>query len=101
MKGMMLQENVTLDEALKKMEEGQMNKDGLAMPPRVIGRPIQPLKLYYFIISHLYLFLVVSSSSGTENQDFDYTSSSEDMVRPLQTPSGILCLAKCRCNVHR
>ena len=30
------------------------------------------------------LLVVVSSSSGTENQDFDYTSSSEDMVRVQQ-----------------
>ena len=34
----MVQENVTLDEALKKMEEGQMaNSQGPALPPRVIG----------------------------------------------------------------
>ena len=38
MKGMMLQDNATLDEALKKMEEGQMaNSKGPALPPRVIG----------------------------------------------------------------
>ena len=35
----MLQENATLDEALKKMEEGQMpNNKGPALPPRVIGK---------------------------------------------------------------
>lgn len=39
MKGMMLQENATLDEALRKMEEGQMaNSKGPALPPRVIGK---------------------------------------------------------------
>ena len=38
MKGMMIQENATLDDALKMMEEGQMpDTQAPTLPPRVIG----------------------------------------------------------------
>ena len=41
MKGMMVQENATLEEALKKMEEGQMpDSEAPTLPPRVIGMHI-------------------------------------------------------------
>lgn len=38
MKGMMVQENTTLDDALKMMEDGQMSTgQAPTLPPRVIG----------------------------------------------------------------
>lgn len=39
MKGMMVQENATLDDALRIMEEGQMpDSQAPTLPPRVIGK---------------------------------------------------------------
>ena len=61
MKGMMLQDNATLDEALKKMEEGQMaNSKGPALPPRVIGKSLRAFveKEVIFSISCMQLFLL-------------------------------------------
>lgn len=54
MKGMMIQENVTLDDALKMMEDGQMpNSQAPAMPPRVIGKPAQ----HIVQMTHMYMYM--------------------------------------------
>ena len=43
----MIQENVTMDDALKMMEEGQMpNSQAPTMPPRVIG-------IYMYMYHHI------------------------------------------------
>lgn len=80
MKGMMVQDNATLDDALRIMEEGQMpDSQAPTLPPRVIGKYIHVTRDLNWV--QLLLSAVVSSSSGTDNQDFNYTSSSEvDMV---------------------
>ena len=76
MKGMMIQENATLDDALKMMEEGQMpSGQAPTLPPRLIGNLVY---MYELTFSEDVSSAVVSSSSGTDNQDFNYTSSSED-----------------------
>ena len=56
----MVQDGLTVDEALKVMDEGQRQPDRAApmLPPKVL--------------------VVSSSSSDTDRQDFNYTSSSDD-----------------------
>ena len=75
----MIQEELTIEDALKVMEEGQQVPDRLApmLPPRVLG--MYTLVMECETDALFPAHAVVSSSSDTDKNDFNYTSSSEDI----------------------
>ena len=79
MKGVMLQEEMTMDETFKMMDLQPLGM-APALPPKVLSK-------YAFGWNHILLtssaLLVVSSSSESFNRDFDYTST--DSLPEVQT----------------
>lgn len=95
MKGMMVQDGLTMDDALKLMEEGQKtpNRPAPKLPPKLLGMslssssPPQPSAFYSSFIFRCFCFVlffafsavVSSSSSDTDKHDFNYDTSSENL----------------------
>ena len=108
MKGMMVQDGLTMDDALKLMEEGQKtpNRPAPKLPPKLLGMLVSLNHLllqltlqcsafylsfvfssgqhcfFFFFFSFFFFFfpaVVSSSSSDTDKHDFNYDTSSESL----------------------
>lgn len=95
MKGMMVQDGLTMDDALKLMEEGEKtpNRPAPKLPPKLLGMTVSlssssPHNLLHFTRPLFYVVIllfcccfsaVVSSSSDTDKHDFNYDTSSENL----------------------
>lgn len=97
MKGMMVQDGLTMDDALKLMEEGQKtpNRPAPKLPPKLLGMSVSlssssphnllhfthPLFSFCFVLFCFFAFsaVVSSSSSDTDKHDFNYDTSSENL----------------------
>jgi len=93
MKGMMVQDGLTMDDALKLMEEGEKtpNRPAPKLPPKLLGMSLSlssssPHNLLHFthpLFSVVFVFafsaVVSSSSSDTDKHDFNYDTSSENL----------------------
>ena len=94
MKGMMVQDGLTMDDALKLMEEGEKtpNRPAPKLPPKLLGMTVSlssssPHNLLHFthpLFSVVFFFfafsaVVSSSSSDTDKHDFNYDTSSENL----------------------
>ena len=93
MKGMMVQDGLTMDDALKLMEEGEKtpNRPAPKLPPKLLGMwvwvPAHPTTFCILLVLYFLLFLfcfafsavVSSSSSDTDKHDFNYDTSSENL----------------------